>query len=403
MALTDKLSAIGDAIRAKTGNTDLLTLDQMPAEIASIQGGGDSFIKTVSGACPITLEDCAEWNLLDYKIYGAEGGVGDQTENLFDKHYDVGYSGSPPKVTKAPGGLSTEWYAIEDIGTNFTYALNPSSAVSATVVGYVQSNDKSTISLRRGFSNASAMSVGVDNFGNFSITNTSYAYVKFYVNNANLVNDIRIYKGLDNNLTTPYGFYIPIKVNDTTHKLLLGYNLGDGDYLDFENRKVVIGGVSTMLELPDIPLADGANVIDVDTTVKPSKMSVSFVDNNGGYATGYKEAYDKMKLAIDMSDTTYRFNETVKTYPGNWYNMNLNFTDANGASYKKIATYTSSGKINIQYTPVSGSAVSVYNGANSPMWADEAYRTIHITDGAMIGDIDTFKWMLNNGVFNPTE
>lgn len=42
MALTDKLSAIGDAIRAKTGKSDLLSLDAMPAEIASIQTGGGS-------------------------------------------------------------------------------------------------------------------------------------------------------------------------------------------------------------------------------------------------------------------------------------------------------------------------------------------------------------------------
>ena len=42
MALTDKLSAIGSAIREKTGKSDLLTLDAMPAEIAAIEtGGGD--------------------------------------------------------------------------------------------------------------------------------------------------------------------------------------------------------------------------------------------------------------------------------------------------------------------------------------------------------------------------
>ena len=40
MALTDKLSAIGNAIRAKTGGTALLTLDQMPSAIASISSGG---------------------------------------------------------------------------------------------------------------------------------------------------------------------------------------------------------------------------------------------------------------------------------------------------------------------------------------------------------------------------
>lgn len=43
MALTDKLTAIGDAIRSKTGKSELLTLDAMPQEIQSIQtGGGDA-------------------------------------------------------------------------------------------------------------------------------------------------------------------------------------------------------------------------------------------------------------------------------------------------------------------------------------------------------------------------
>ena len=40
MALTDKLTAIADAIRAKTGETGTMTLDEMPSEIESISGGG---------------------------------------------------------------------------------------------------------------------------------------------------------------------------------------------------------------------------------------------------------------------------------------------------------------------------------------------------------------------------
>ena len=40
MALTDKLSSIGNAIRAKTGKEEMFTLDQMPTEIAGIFGGG---------------------------------------------------------------------------------------------------------------------------------------------------------------------------------------------------------------------------------------------------------------------------------------------------------------------------------------------------------------------------
>lgn len=43
MALTNKLTAIGDAIREKTGKEDLLTLDQMPVEIRSIESGGGGY------------------------------------------------------------------------------------------------------------------------------------------------------------------------------------------------------------------------------------------------------------------------------------------------------------------------------------------------------------------------
>ena len=38
MALTDKIKAIADAIRTKTGTTDIMTLDEMPAKISGISG-----------------------------------------------------------------------------------------------------------------------------------------------------------------------------------------------------------------------------------------------------------------------------------------------------------------------------------------------------------------------------
>lgn len=42
MALTDKLAAIADAIRAKNGSTDAMTLAQMPEKITNIQTGTDT-------------------------------------------------------------------------------------------------------------------------------------------------------------------------------------------------------------------------------------------------------------------------------------------------------------------------------------------------------------------------
>lgn len=41
MALTDKLTAVADAIRGKTGKAEPLTLDQMATEITGIQAGGN--------------------------------------------------------------------------------------------------------------------------------------------------------------------------------------------------------------------------------------------------------------------------------------------------------------------------------------------------------------------------
>ena len=40
MALTDKLKAIADAIRSKTGSTESMTLDQMATERSNISTGG---------------------------------------------------------------------------------------------------------------------------------------------------------------------------------------------------------------------------------------------------------------------------------------------------------------------------------------------------------------------------
>ena len=48
MALTNKLSAIGDSIRAKTGKTELLTLDEMPTEINSISGAAEPVIEALN-------------------------------------------------------------------------------------------------------------------------------------------------------------------------------------------------------------------------------------------------------------------------------------------------------------------------------------------------------------------
>lgn len=54
MALTDKLTAIADAIRSKTGSTEPMTLDEMVTEISNISVGSGGSSNT------ITLDDGTE-------------------------------------------------------------------------------------------------------------------------------------------------------------------------------------------------------------------------------------------------------------------------------------------------------------------------------------------------------
>ena len=66
MALTDKLTAIGSAIRNKTGSTKLLTLDEMPTAISNIQtgSGGGSVTDFIPESAFTITGDC------DYMFYG---------------------------------------------------------------------------------------------------------------------------------------------------------------------------------------------------------------------------------------------------------------------------------------------------------------------------------------------
>lgn len=60
MALTSKLAAIGDAIRSKTGKSGKLTLDQMPAEIESIETGSSDVPFAFGGMNAVKVSEYSE-------------------------------------------------------------------------------------------------------------------------------------------------------------------------------------------------------------------------------------------------------------------------------------------------------------------------------------------------------
>lgn len=66
MALTDKLTAIANAIRKKTGKSEKLTLDQMPTEIESIQTGSSDVPFAFGGMNAVKVAEYEEqWTMAD--------------------------------------------------------------------------------------------------------------------------------------------------------------------------------------------------------------------------------------------------------------------------------------------------------------------------------------------------
>ena len=78
MALTDKLIAIADAIRDKTGGTESLTLDQMPTDIAGIETGGGGLPSCITALASGTYTPTADV----VSVVGIEHGLG-VTPNFF--------------------------------------------------------------------------------------------------------------------------------------------------------------------------------------------------------------------------------------------------------------------------------------------------------------------------------
>lgn len=120
MALTDKLTAIANAIRAKTGKTTNMTLAEMPSEIASIQTGitpSGSITLTEEKSYDVTEKATAVVDFSATRAALAEAVTAKGVDTLPDSSFDTianhiglieGGGGSlPPGITKQASGSFT--------------------------------------------------------------------------------------------------------------------------------------------------------------------------------------------------------------------------------------------------------------------------------------------------------
>lgn len=70
-------------------------------------------------------------------------------------------------------------------------------------------------------------------------------------------------------------YIIPVTINGTATNISLDSPLWDGDYIDFKQQKRYNSdNTSEMVLLPAITTVNGINILDIDTTVTPSKIGI---------------------------------------------------------------------------------------------------------------------------------
>lgn len=197
---------------------------------------------TTTGTSSVTfLSDGS--NLVDYTIYGASGGVGDKTVNVFDKRAKIfGY------YDTATGDFKST--------TNFKLwkeKVNPGDTVRWTIPAAGKCY----------FYNGEYISKIDDNVDRtFIVPNDAdEVAISFRYDNWN-TSMIVINQPLPSTYI-PYGYQIPLTINSQTYTIYLDSPLGEGESISLAEAGI------------QIPTTDGENILTVDTTVAPTSISVT--------------------------------------------------------------------------------------------------------------------------------
>lgn len=288
-------------------NDVLLAMSNIPVDdpIAEIWGrglqGGHKIIE-YTGSLPVTINANGD-ALLDYRIYGADGGVGVATESLFDpnaKNVENGYINNSV-ISSIDGAITTNviWayvteYIPVDSNTKYIMFMNlyRASADSSTGLVFYDENKNFISSIT----------------GCIAFFEVTYETPKLGMKRFTTPENCRYIRTSVDKLATmlmlaaastpppsyiPYGYKLPMTVSngDTaqTVPVYIGENqLTENEYVSYGEQKIYrdVDGTLTPTDppvsLPEIPTIDGETVIDYDGTPKPSQMYVKYKGKSGG-------------------------------------------------------------------------------------------------------------------------
>lgn len=234
--------------------------------------------KEISGIPPLTF-NAVEGTLKNYRIYGNtvnDNSVGDKTANLCDEIYIPGnvLNSSPTQRLKIEHTIP--------VTTGTTYTL---SFVSSDFQLYIDSSPTAGYPFSGSLTYCGNPSGWQSSDCTFTATNNGYIALTIRKkNNAVISADdidfpVMFQVGAQVSAYEPYGYRIPVTLNDLTAIIYLSEPLGktgnNADYLDFTTQKRYnADGTSGDIFLPPLTISAGTNTFSIGTAVQPSSVEI---------------------------------------------------------------------------------------------------------------------------------
>lgn len=312
---------IADVIREQNGTSNTYTPPQIVTALKNL------FYEEVEGVPPITFQGIGE-NLLDYRIDGASGGVGDKTSNLF---INVWFQGS---INSSTGIMETSSiFVCSDfipITPLITYSC---SRTVSREYNNLRCYDANKQYVGTGGTNANAgnpLNNGAS-FGTFMITNESVAYIRFNDKSNDLTTKYMLVEGEYTASTMPdyepYGYKVPVVVNgkNLLNNVLTSRTLNGVTITVNQDKSINISGQLDVSYKDfyvsgrwnsDVPLfEEGTYKLIVESTNNNIPITCGF---NGSYATGITGTGNRVftnqisSIMFRLTDSMTLNNETLK-------------------------------------------------------------------------------------------
>lgn len=250
---------IADTIRQMKG----VATTYKPREMAGALR--EMYSTEVEGVPPLTFPSNGN-NLLNYRIDGANGGVGDRTANLLDYNWLFDYEQKKVNEYFNYIQITLEPNTTYNVTSDYDY----NKAQNATAFIVVNSN--TAITTANG---------GV--FGSLTVTTTQDGILKIarrikgnneamipkredFENNSKHI-QISINSVNDENYE-PYGYKIPVVCGGTTTNIYIDEPIGANESKSLSDTNV------------NIPTINGTNILSIGTTVQPSNVYVQAPKTN---------------------------------------------------------------------------------------------------------------------------